>query len=248
MTENLFSLTSKTILVTGASSGIGKSIALLCSKLGATVYITARNKQRLQATIEEMPGELKHYIVADLTNQTSIELLAEEMPKLDGVVNCAGAGSNVLAKNVNQDEIDRILKPNFEAPVLLQTALLKKKKINKGASIVFIASMAAMSPTIGNGLYSASKGALISYAKCLGLELAPRKIRVNCISPAMVWTNFVNIDGLDEEMLKEDEKRYPLGRYGYPEDIAGLAAYLLSDQSNWMTGNNIEITGGVKSL
>ena len=248
MTENVFSLEGKSILITGASSGIGKSIAILCSKMGADVYITARNEQRLQDTITEMPGQAKHYIVADLTNQSSIETLSDELPKLDGVVNCAGVGSNVVAKNVNQEEIDRIFKPNFDAPVLLQTALLSKKKINKGASVVFIASMAASSPTIGNGLYSASKGALISYAKCLGLELAPRKIRVNCISPAMVWTNFVKIDGLDEEMLKEDEKRYPLGRYGQPEDVAGLAAYLLSDQSVWMTNNNIEITGGVKGL
>ena len=248
MTEIPFNLIGKTILVTGASSGIGKSIAVLCSKMGADVYITARNEQRLQITIAEMPGETKNYFVTDLTNQTSIETLADELPKLDGVVNCAGVGSNVVAKNVNQEAIDRIFKPNFDAPVLLQTALLSKKKINKGASVVFIASMAASSPTIGNGLYSASKGALISYAKCLGLELASRKIRVNCISPAMVWTNFVKIDGLDEEMLKEDEKRYPLGRYGQPEDVAGLAAYLLSDQSVWMTGNNIELTGGVKSL
>ena len=248
MIETPFSLKGKSILVTGASSGIGKSIALLCSKLGAIVYITARNEQRLLETIAEMEGEVKHYIAADLTNQTSTDALVEELPKLDGVVNCAGVGSNVLAKNINQDEIDKIFKPNFNAPVLLQAALLNQKKISKGASVVFIASMAAMSPTIGNGVYSASKGALISYAKCLSLELAPRKIRVNCISPAMVWTNFVNIDGLDEEMLKEDEKRYPLGRYGHPEDIAGLAAYLLSDQSVWMTGDNIEITGGVKGL
>lgn len=248
MTDNLFSLNGKTILVTGASSGIGKCIAILCSKMGAAVYVTARNEQRLKSTIAEMPGEVKNYVVADLTDETSMEALADVLPKLDGVVHCAGVWSYVLVKNVNQSEINRVLLSNFEAPVLLQTALLSKKKINKGASIVFMASMSALSPSVGAGLYSASKGALISYAKCLGLELAPRKIRVNCISPAMVWTNFVKIEGLDEDMLKEDEKRYPLGRYGKPEDVAGLAAYLLSDQSVWMTGNNIELTGGVKSL
>ncbi len=248
MTENPFLLAGKTILVTGASSGIGKSIAILCSKMGATVYVTARNEQRLQLTVAEMPRDARHYFVADLTDQASIDALVDNLPKLDGVVNCAGVGSNVLAKNVNQIEIDKIFKPNFEAPILLQTALLLKKKLNKCSSIIFIASMAAFSPTIGNGLYSASKGALISYAKCLALELAPRKIRVNCISPAMVWTNFVKIDGLDEEMLKEDEKRYPLGRYGKPDDVAGLAIYLLSDESAWMTSNNILLSGGVKSL
>lgn len=248
MIDNPFSLNGKTILVTGASSGIGKSIAILCSKMGAVVYITARNGQRLQTTIAEMPGESKHYIVSDLTNLSSIETLINDLPRLDGVVHCAGVWSYALVKNVTQCEIERVMKSNFEAPVLLQTSLLTNKKINKSASIVFMASMAALSPSVGAGLYSASKGALVSYARCLGIELAPRKVRVNCISPAMVWTNFVKIDGLDEEMLKEDEKRYPLGRYGQPEDVAGLAAYLLSDQSVWMTGNNIELTGGVKSL
>jgi NAD(P)-dependent dehydrogenase (short-subunit alcohol dehydrogenase family) len=246
--DNFFSLKGKTILVTGASSGIGKSVAILCSRLGAVVYITARKEQRLQQTLAEMQGEEKHYIVADLTRIDHIDSLVEQLPKLDGVVNCAGTDSNVLTKSITQDEIDRVMKPNFEAPVLLQTSLLTNKKINKGASIVFIASMAAQSPTIGNSLYSASKGALISYAKCIGLELAPRKITVNCISPAMVWTELITKGSIELEQLKEDEKRYPLGRYGQPEDIAGLVAYLLSNQNNWMTGSNIEITGGVKSL
>ena len=133
---------------------------------------------------------------------------------------------------------------NFKAPVLLQTELLKQKKVNKAASIVFIASIASWSPSIGNSIYSASKGAIVSYAKCLSLELAPRQIRVNCISPAMVWTNLILADGLDEEQLKEDEKKYPLKRYGTPEDIANLAVYILSDASSWMTGSNVKISGG----
>jgi NAD(P)-dependent dehydrogenase (short-subunit alcohol dehydrogenase family) len=133
---------------------------------------------------------------------------------------------------------------NFKGPVMLQQILLEQKKINKGASIVFMASMASVSPSIGHAAYSASKGAIISYANCLSLELAPRKIRVNCISPAMVWTDLVLQDGVDEEQLKEDEQNYPLKRYGTPEDIAHLAIYLLSDASSWMTGSNIKISGG----
>ena len=136
------------------------------------------------------------------------------------------------------------MKPNFEAPVLLQSALLSKKKINKLASLVFVVSISTESPSVGNALYSASQGALLAYTKCLSIELAPRGIRVNCISPAMVWTDLIIKDGVDEEMLREDEKKYPLGRYGKPEDIAGLTVYLLSDISNWMTGDNINITGG----
>ena len=121
---------------------------------------------------------------------------------------------------------------------------MRNKKINKGASIVFVASIASWSPSFGNSVYSASKGAIISYANCLALELAPRKIRVNCISPAMVWTDLILADGTDEEQLKEDEQKYPLKRYGQPEDIANLAVYMLSDASTWMTGSNVIISGG----
>ena len=135
---------------------------------------------------------------------------------------------------------------NFKAPVILQAELLKQKKLNKGGSVVFVASIASDSPSIGNALYSASKGAIISYAQCLQLELAPRQIRVNCISPAMVWTDLVFKGGVTEEQLKEDEVKYPLKRYGKPEDIANLAIYLLSDASIWMTGSNVKITGGGK--
>ena len=134
---------------------------------------------------------------------------------------------------------------NFKSPVMLQTKLLKQKKINKGASIVFIASIANDSPRIGNAMYSASKGAIISYANCLALELAPRLIRVNCILPAMIWTALIYKGGITEEDLKEDEKKYPLKRYGKPEDVANLSVYLLSDASAWMTGSSIKLTGGI---
>ena len=109
-----------------------------------------------------------------------------------------------------------------------------------------MASIASWSPSIGNSFYSASKGAIISYANCLSLELAHRGIRVNCISPAMVWTDLILKDGISEEKLKEDESKYPLKRYGKPEDIANLVIYMLSDASSWMTGSNVAITGGGK--
>lgn len=243
----MFSLEGKTVVVTGASSGIGKSIAILCSKVGAKVIITARREERLKETISEMQGE-NEYIVADLTRQEGIEELVSKLPKLDGIVHCAGVGSTLFCKNISEKDIDAIMRPNFVAPVLLQSSLLANKKISKAASVVIIASLASQSPAIGNALYSASKGALVSYAKCMALELAPRKIRVNCISPAMVRTDFLTNINVDENALQEDEMRYPLGRYGKPEDVAGLTVYLLSDESEWMTGNNIEITGGVKCL
>ena len=245
---NPFSLSGKQILVTGASSGIGRGIALACAKMGATVILTGRNAERLNGTLSLMPAGDHKAISADLTKAEDIDHLVDALPKLDGFVQCAGVGSRVACKDVTQDTIDHTMNANFEAPVLLQSAILRKKKINKAASIVYVASIAAWSPSMGNGIYSASKGAIISYAQCLAQELAPRLIRVNCICPAMVWTGLVLQEGVTREDLQEDEKRYPLKRYGTPEDIANLAIYLLSDASAWMTGSNIEITGGVIKL
>lgn len=247
---NPFSLNGKNILVTGASSGIGKAIALECSRMGAKIFITGRNPERLNEVLSSLnSGNENIPIIADLTTEDGIEAIAEAVENLDGIVHCAGIGDRTLSKMVQEKDIERVMDTNFNAPVLLQRALLKKKKVKKGASIVFIASRAPFAPTIGNGLYSASKGALIAYSKVLGLELAPQKIRVNCICPAMVWTELIEKDaamtGVD---YHEAEKSYPLGRYGKPEDVAYLSVYLLSNCSEWMTGSCINITGGANSL
>lgn len=243
---NPFTLEGKIVLVTGASSGIGRGIAVTCSKMGAKVIINGRNELRLQETIAQMAGEGHDIVLGDLTDAKALTSVVNSLPKLDGVVHCAGVGTRLLCRNIVESDIDETISINFKAPVLLQTEILKQKKINKGSSIVFIASISNESPTVGNALYSASKGAIISYANCLQLELAPRMIRVNCISPAMVWTDLIFKGGLTEEELKVDEQTYPLKRYGKPEDIANLAVYLLSDASAWMTGSNVKITGGVK--
>lgn len=243
-TFNPFTLEGKTILVTGASSGIGRGIAIACSKMGATVIINGRNEQRLAETMTEMQGEENISLAADLNDSNSLTEMVSRLPKLDGIVHCAGIGQRVLCKQLQEADLDTMMDVNFKAPVMLQTEILKQKKINKGASIVFIASIASDSPSIGNAVYSASKGAIISYANCLALELAPRKIRVNCILPAMIWTDLILKGGITEEELKEDEKKYPLKRYGKPEDIANLSIYLLSNAAAWMTGSSIKITGG----
>ncbi len=243
-TFNPFSLQGKRILVTGASSGIGRGVALTCSRMGASVIATGRNLQRLEETVSEMSGEDNLYIKADLTEEESVAEMVDKLPMLDGIVHCAGIGQRVLCKMLQSREIDEVMDINFKSPVLLQAEILRRKKINKGASVIFLASLAADSPSVGNAVYSASKAALISYSKCLSVELAPRGIRVNCISPAMVWTDLILQGGVDVETLKEDEKRYPLKRYGTPDDIANLAVYLLSDASSWMTGSNVQITGG----
>ena len=234
----------KNYVIIGASSGIGRGIAIACSKMGATVIINGRNEQRLAETMTEMQGEENLSLAADLSDSNSLTGMVSRLPKLDGIVHCAGIGQRVLCKQLQEADLDTMMDVNFKAPVMLQTEILKQKKINKGASIVFIASIASDSPSIGNAVYSASKGAIISYANCLALELAPRQIRVNCILPAMIWTDLILKGGITEEELKEDEKKYPLKRYGKPEDIANLSIYLLSNAAAWMTGSSIKITGG----
>jgi NAD(P)-dependent dehydrogenase (short-subunit alcohol dehydrogenase family) len=244
MSFNPFSLEGKTILITGASSGIGRGIAIACSKMGATVILNGRNQMKLGETLGQLEEGEHKIAAADLTNGENVREMMNELPALDGVVHCAGIGQRVLCKVATEQNIDSVMDANFKGPVLLQSELLKKKKISKGASIVFIASISTWSPSIGNAFYSASKGAIVSYANCLALELAPRKVRVNCISPAMVWTDLILQEGVDEEQLKQDEQKYPLRRYGTPEDIANLAIYMLSDASTWMTGSNVKLSGG----
>jgi len=242
---NPFSLEGKTILVTGASSGIGRETAVVCSKMGAEVVLTARNTERLEQTLSMMAGSNHKIITADVTVQEDVDRIAAEVPALNGVVHCAGVGDRTLLKMVREKDIERVMKANFNAPVLLQRALLKKKKIQSQASIVLIASRAPFAPAPGNGIYAASKGALLAYAKVLGLELASQTIRVNSVCPAMVWTDLVQrdaeINGVDYSLV---EQSYPLKRFGKPEDIANLVVYLLSDASEWMTGSSIDITGG----
>lgn len=241
---NPFSLKGKTILVTGASSGIGRSVAVTCSKMGAVVYINGRNSERLNETLSLMDGSDNIGIIGDITKEETIQEIVANSPKFDGVVHCAGIGHAKLCKQIKRSDIEFVMGTNFSAPVLLQSELLSKKKLNKNSSVVFISSLGAKAPNIGNAIYCASKGALLSYANCLKLELAPRQIRVNCILPAMVRTGLVYHDGLTEEDLVKDEQYYLFKRYGQPEDIANLAVYLLSDASSWMTGGQIEISGG----
>lgn len=243
---NPFTLEGKVIFVTGASSGIGRQIAINCSKMGATIILNGRNKERLQEVLKELENDNHQIAEGDITQEIDISNIIDNLPKLDGIVHCAGINHRKPAKFVEEEDVNLVLGTNFAAPILLQSELLRQKKVKAGASIIFMSSMAANSPSMGHGLYSASKGALISYADCLALELAPRKIRVNCICPGMVWTKLILQDEVTEEELKKDEETYPLKRYGTPDDIANLAIYLLSDAASWVTSSHISITGGAR--
>jgi len=245
---NPFSLKGKVVLVTGASSGIGRAIAIACSRMGATVFANGRNMQKLEATLSDMDGDNHVLLPFDLTKEKDIKTLVAQLPKVDGVVHCAGIGHRMPAKLLTESEIDTVMNTNFKSAVLLQTELMNGKKLNKDGSIVFMASTAPKMPSFGNAVYSASKAALIGYAKCLSLELAPRGIRVNCICPAMVWTDLIMQEGVGREELEQAQQKYPLKRYGQPDDVANLAVYLLSGASQWMTNSCIDITGGTNVL
>lgn len=243
---NPYSLEGKTILVTGASSGIGRATAIECSKLGATVIITARNEERLTQTFEDLEGEGHQMILCDLIDEGAIDKMVAELPEIQGLVNNAGFTKILPLQFINSSDIHNILQVNTMAPMLLLQKLLKKKKIKKGASVVFTSSLAGLgSCSVGNSMYSASKGAISAFIRCTALELAPKKIRVNAVCPAMVDTGILNSGTISQEQLDADIKNYPLGRYGKPVDIAWAMVYLLSDASSWITGDNLVIDGGV---
>ena len=241
---NPMSLVGKTILVTGASSGIGQAIAVECSKLGASVICTARNENRLKQTLAMMEGDSHSYIVADLTVTCEIDALVERLPKLDGVSHNAGMGLTMLTSFAKDEDVSRIMSVNVISVVQLQTRLLKKRKIAKNASLVFMSSIGAYILSHGNAFYGMSKAALVPYVKGMTHELGKRGIRVNSIHPGMVETPLIHGTTIDTEVYERDKQRYPLGRYGSPCDVAHLAAFLLSDASSWITGSQYVIDGG----
>lgn len=244
MEYNPFTLKGKTILVTGASSGIGQATAVECAQMGAEVVITGRDTKRLQATADLM-GNLKAQIAADLTNQEDVERLVASLPPLDGAVLCAGNSTTLPLQFGSREKFDEMFNVNFFAPVELLRLMYKKKVLQKGASVVLIASIGGTHSFMpGNGVYGASKAALNSLMKYAAREYASRKIRVNSICPGMVDTPLIHRGTITEEQLAEDAKRYPLGRYGKPDDIANGAVYLLSDASSWLTGHDLVIDGG----
>lgn len=247
--ENPFGLSGKRILITGASSGIGKSIAIECAKFGAELIITGRNAFRLQETLNILSGENHTAITADLTIESEIINLVDQINNLDGVVNVAGIADPKPFVFTTKNDMENIMNSNFFAPVLVTNLAMKSKKINKGASIIFISSISGNLCTyMGNSIYSASKAALNGVVKSLALEFAPKKIRVNTIMPAMIETPILNNTSISEEDILKDKKKYPLGRYGKPEEIAYAAVYLLSNASSWVTGSNLLIDGGYTLL
>lgn len=243
---NPFSLEGKTILITGASSGIGQATAVECSKMGAKVIACGRNKERLDQTLSLLERDGHSSFEGDLQDQEVIERLVKEVPSLDGVVLSAGKGLTLPFQFCTRDKFDDIFNINFFSPVELLRLLTKKKKFNSNSSVVIIVSIGGTHiHSVGNSIYGAAKSALHSMVNFTALELAPKKIRVNGICPGMVNTPLIQRGTLSTEQIQADIERYPLKRYGEPSDIAHGAIYLLSDASSWVTGTSLIIDGGV---
>lgn len=243
---NPFSLEGKTILVTGASSGIGKATAIECSKMGATVIALGRNEDRLRDTFDQLesPGCLQFAL--DLTDSEAIQSLIPALPEIDGIANCAGIAYMTPFSFVSRQEFDKVFDINFFSPVLLVKMLLKAKKLKKGSSVVFVSSVDG--PRIvhsGNSVYSASKNALVGMSRNMAIDLAPKKIRVNCVLPGSTDTPLIRTNNVTEEELLEYVKKSPLKRFGRPEEMAFGIIYLLSDASCFVTGTELVIDGGV---
>lgn len=243
---NPFSLSNKTILITGASSGIGAETAVECSKMGANIIVTGRNAERLNETIIRLDtslGQTHQQIIADLSNQNDVSNLVEHINKLDGLVNNAGVNRVKPVAFLKQDDLDYVFQTNIFSQICLVQQLLKKRKMQKGASIVFTSSVSTFFNAPGRSLYASSKAALTAFMRSCAVELADKKIRANAVHPGMVETKMI-LENLTDEERQKDLDDYPLKRYGKPEEIAWAIIYLLSDASAWVTGTSLVIDGG----
>jgi len=246
---NPFSLTGKTILVTGASSGIGQAIAVECSKMGASIILSARNEERLNETLSQMEGKNHSVITVDLNNENKRKQLVDNSPVLDGLVNCAGINKLLPFTFITSELLKSVMDINFTTPALMSAELVKKKKLLKNSSIVFISSISGvLCATAGGSVYSASKGAINGLIKGMALDLAAKGIRVNSVNPGVIETHIFDDGTVTKEQLEEDKKRYPLKRHGKPEEVAYAVIYLLSNASGWITGSNLIIDGGFTLL
>lgn len=241
-----FSLQNKTILITGASNGIGAATAELAAKLGANLIVTGRNEERLKNVLDSLKGKQHQMIVADLCQQEELEKLMAEINHLDGVVHSAGIVKPLPIQFLKKEKIAEIADINFYVPVELNRLLFKQKKINNNASIVLVSSISSHHPFKGGAVYCSFKAALETYSKTIALEMAHKKIRSNCIKAGLVATNIMDItaNAASKESLENHRKQYPLG-FGEAEDVANSICFLLSDAAKWITGSEIILDGGL---
>lgn len=251
MRFNPFSLENKVILVTGASSGIGRQCAIDCSKMGAHVVLIARNAERLQDTLEMMDGTGHLVLPFDLSSseglKETIKDVVSKMGKISGVVNCAGMSSVTPLKMVTDELLNQFFRTNVYSAINLSKEVTRVGNYDKdsGCSIIFFASIMGLCGEKCKTMYSATKGALIAASRSMACELAKNKIRVNVISPGAIETpiNAQLPHMADPELRKELESKHLLG-LGECSDISYACIYLLSDAAKWITGQNIIVDGG----
>lgn len=246
MSMNQFSLEGKTILITGASSGIGAATAIACASQGAKLVITGRNADKLAAVYTQLDGEGHSSIACDMCNSDDVQSLCNHLPSLDGIAFCAGITRTIPVKRIKKEDISDIFATNLTSPIEIVNQLVKQKKVNKGGSIVFISSISSSYADMGNSVYAATKGGLISFSRVLALELASKGVRANCVRPGFVAGTGMTegLNRLSDEQIEMERKRYPLG-FGETSDIANGIIYLLSDASKWVTGISLTIDGGI---
>ena len=247
---NPFSLKGKRIIVTGASSGIGRQCAIDCSRMGARVIILARNKERMEKTLADMVGDGHLMASIDLTLLDSlkpkIKEIIDEFGPIDGLVNCAGISTTLPFKLMNPDKVNEFFMVNVYSAIELTRLCCGKGIFNKyGGSVIFISSIMAIAGESGKSLYSMTKGALLSASRSLAVEYARKNIRFNTISPGAILTP-INKDlphMANLEARKALEEKHLLG-LGETIDISNACIYLLSDASRWITGQNLIVDGG----
>lgn len=239
-----FSLTGARIVIIGATGGIGRACVEVASGLGAEVWLIGRDSEKLAAIGKgPAPGGS---ITCDLELSPSIVDAVGRLPELHGVIFAAGVSLVRPLRVCGDVDVRRIMAVNYEGPVLFCRELMRQRKLADGSSIVFVGSIAGHIGAIGHTLYSGSKGALAAFVRSLALELAPRRIRVNTLSPGLVQTDMAA--RMNSTLTKEEAERYakeyPLG-LGQPEDVARVASFLLSPAARWITGTDLVLDGGI---
>jgi NAD(P)-dependent dehydrogenase (short-subunit alcohol dehydrogenase family) len=249
MKNNPFSLKNKNIIVVGASSGIGKSCAISCSKMGANLILIARNQVNLECTYKELQAGNHLVIPQDVTDFEKIngifENIINKIGKIDGFIFAAGKLINSPLRMSNAKTLKEMFDVNTFAAMEFSRIAAKKRYSSDNSSFVFISSIMAIRGEIGKIGYCASKGALSAGLRAMAIELAKRRIRVNTILPGIVKSEMSKeiFDSISKEAVKEMENKHLLG-FGKPEDIAYACNYLLSDAARWITGSEFIIDGG----
>lgn len=239
----MINLENKTILITGATGGIGKEIVSTCLFLGAKVFAVGRNVNKL----DDLAHNKKLITIkCDLTDSEEVDVLFSKIESLDGIVHCAGRIYPYPIKFIKEKQFKEVYSINTENIFTLTARLFNQKLISKNASFVFMSSISVQHPYMGGSLYVSSKAAIEAFSKSVALEFAHEGIRSNCIAPALVQTDIYERtkNAYTEEQWENIERQYPLG-IGKPKDVANLTVFLLSNLSSWITGTTIPMDGGL---